>query len=646
MCGFLGWFHPQPLPWSPEQQRLQSDSLRSISHRGPDDDGVMDSPGVWMGFRRLSILDLSPAGHQPMAFTGGRHTLTFNGEIYNFRELRAQLGEPVLASSGDSAVLGTLLATLPVEQVLERLRGMFAFAWWDAEKRELIAARDPFGIKPLYFRHHADGTLWIGSELKAVHQLSGGDCGTSRRAIAQYLRWGAVQAPETLFEEIQCLPPGHLLRWKDGKIDIRAYHTPSWPSQDEWIIDPVEQRRVVRETLLGSVQAHLIADVPVGVFLSGGLDSTLMTACMRQLGQTDIQAFSIGYSDDAGVPDETDAAERTARHYGCRFTRERVSAELLESKLDRYLQQLDQPSGDALNTWLVSEVAAQHVKVTLSGLGADEWFGGYNYMRLARLADRCGLAASALGAATGSVMRRLNALAPQSIKGHPVWKALFYAGGGAGQSVGDWHTHARSIIPESDLRVLMNLRADEPAAWTLETPERNHLLTHLDERAPDSWLHQMLMMETETYLANTLLRDNDATSMAHSLELRVPLVDKEIFALAGRIPPAAKLTNQGGKRILRDSMADLLPEWILNDQKKKTFTLPLMKWMRHPRWRDRIRDTLQSQACRERGWIDPAASQQVLERYEKSTDNSKAAWPLSQSVWQLFVLESWAQRHL
>ncbi|MCB1210803.1 MAG: asparagine synthase (glutamine-hydrolyzing), partial [Verrucomicrobiales bacterium] len=486
MCGFLGWFQPQSIPWSDQQQRLQVDALQGISHRGPDDSGVMRMPGVWMGFRRLSILDLSAAGHQPMVFGDGRYTLTFNGEIYNFRDLRARLGEPQLASSGDTAVLGTLLATLPVEQALERLRGMFAFAFWDAEREELLAARDPFGIKPLYYRHNADGSLWIGSELKAVHRLSGSDSKTSRQAVAQYLRWGAVQAPETLFEDIKCLPPGHLLRWKQGKLVIKRYFTPAWPSQDDWVADPAEQRRLTRETVLSSVQAHLVADVPVGVFLSGGLDSTLMTACMKHLGQSDIQAFSIGYSDDAGVPDETDAAEQTARHYGCRFVRERVSAELLESKMDRYLQQLDQPTGDALNTWLVSEVAAQHVKVTLSGLGADEWFGGYNYMQLARLADRALLAKSPIGAVTGSLVQLLNNRIPQGIKGHRAWKALFYAAGGAGQSTAEWHAHARTIMPEADLRALMNLRADEPDAWTYDTPERNHLLAHLSDRAPGS----------------------------------------------------------------------------------------------------------------------------------------------------------------
>ncbi len=221
-----------------------------------------------------------------------------------------------------------------------------------------------------------------------------------------------------------------------------------------------------------------------------------------------------------------------------------------------------------------------------------------------------------------------------------------YASGGAGQSAADWHAFARTITPEADLRALMHLRADEPDAWTDDTPERNHLLAHLGERAPDSWLNQMLLLETETYLANTLLRDNDATSMAHSLELRVPLVDREIFTLAGRIPPEQKLNSRGGKRILREAMEDLLPEWIVNDRKKKTFTLPLMKWMRHPRWRDRIHDTLRAQACRERGWIDPVAAERVLARYEKCTVNTKAAWSLSQAVWQLFVLEAWAQRNL
>jgi asparagine synthase (glutamine-hydrolysing) len=643
MCGFVTWFRDAAEPWRPREESMQQQVLERIRHRGPDDGSEFREAGAWMGFRRLSILDLSDAGRQPMHFSGGRHVLVFNGEIYNFRELRQDLAGLELESTGDSAVLGTLLATQPVERVLEALRGMFAFAWWDREERTLVAARDPFGIKPLYF-HERDGALLLGSELRSVSQVTG-EKEISRRALAQLLRWGAVQAPDTLFRGIRCLPPGHLLTWKAGRLCMERYSRLAWPARDAWIRDESEQRDAARSTLLGSVKAHLVSDVPVGVFLSGGLDSTLMASCMRHLGQNKIKAFAIGYAEEAGVPDETDAAERTARYLGCDFFRERISADSLEARLEHFFDELDQPTGDALNTWLVSALAAREVKVALSGLGADEWFGGYNYMRLAALAERSPVPGTVPGKACGAIMRSVEKMLPQQMRGHRYWKALFYAAGGAGAGSEQWHRQARTIVAEDELCALLGMRAAEIAEATLETPERRQLVDSLDDRAPNSALHRMLLLETESYLANTLLRDNDSTSMAHSLELRVPLVDREMFALAGRVPPEAKLTLSGGKRIFREAMADLLPPWIVEDRQKKTFTLPLMKWMRYPRWRQRIHDTLRSQRCRERGLINSKLAARAVEHFEKSPVDTKAAWAMSQKVWMMLVLESWALRN-
>lgn len=647
MCGFLGWFSRQASPWSEVERSRQRVTLEAMRHRGPDDGHEAEGDGWWMGFRRLAILDLSEAGRQPMRFgASGRFTLAFNGEIYNFRSLREQLGQREFHSSGDSEVLGALLESRDVEQVLGELRGMFAFAWWDAEKRALIAARDHFGIKPLYYRHAENGDLWLGSELRSVCGLSGVNAEVSRPALAQFLRWGAVQAPDTMIQGVQCLPPGHLMIWRDGRLEVKRYFKPAWPGRGDWTRGHRAQCRLVREAVLDSVQAHLVADVPVGVFLSGGLDSTLMAACMRELGQTEIQAFSIGYEEGAGVPDESDAAERTAAHFGCRFVRERLSAEGLAAQLDDYFEHLDQPTGDALNTFLVSRVAAQHVKVTLSGLGADEWFGGYNYHRLALLAARSPLSKAAIGRVTGAGLRLVEAFLPAGARGATSWKTLLYAGGGSGNSPEEWQAHGRSVLQPGEVARLLGGVESEVQRWSEDTPLRQTLLHELADRAPDAWLHQLLLLETETYLANTLLRDNDATSMAHSLELRVPLVDRRIFELAGRLPPESKLALRSGKRILREAFRDLLPPWIYEDRQKKTFTLPLMKWMRQPQWRERIEDTLRSTACRNRGWIDATHAERAMDRYFRSAVETKAGWKLSQTVWMLFVLESWARTHV
>ncbi len=642
MCGFLGWFKADARPWTEAERSHAAAVLQRMSHRGPDDGSEAAGDGWWLGFRRLAILDLSPGGRQPMSFSNGRRTLAFNGEIYNFRELRDSLPAREYRSSGDSEVLGTLLESQPLAQVLPKLRGMFAFAWWDQAERSVIVARDGFGIKPLYYHLTSTGDLFIGSELRSVRALAGLKMQASKRAVAQYFRWGAVQAPDTLVEGIECLPPGHCLRWQQGKIEAVRWFTPSWPGRDGWMSGHRHERETVRQGVLDSVAAHLVSDVPVGVFLSGGLDSTLMAASMKHLGQTQVQAFSIGYEEQSGVPDESDTAERTAAFFGCQFVRERLNAEVLESRLDEYFASLDQPTGDALNTWLASRLAAQHVKVTLSGLGADEWFAGYNYHRLALLAQRSPLATSALGRVTGSALRLAEAFLPHEARGHKAWKALLHAGGGAGGNAAELHQHDRTILDPVALAALIGMPVAEARRCTEDIALRNSLIANLDKRAPDAWLHQLLLLETETYLANTLLRDNDCTSMAHSLELRVPLVDKEVFTLAGSLPPGSKLSMSTGKRILREAFHDLLPEWIRHDTQKKTFTLPLMKWMRTPKWKARIHDTLTSQAFRQRGWVDPMQSQKLLGRYFASRADTKAAWHLSQPVWMLFVLESWA----
>ena len=643
MCGFIGWFQARSRGHFPPEKLRQLTAARDlITHRGPDDGAEASGEGWYMGFRRLSILDLSTAGRQPMQFSGGRHTLTFNGEIYNHRELRhTALKDAALPSTGDTVVLGTMLSQGNAVDVLGQLRGMFAFAWWDAESHTLVAARDHFGIKPLYYCE-LEGALVLSSELRVMRHLLAGKAKVSQAAIAQYFRWGSVQGPGTMLEGVQSLPPGHLLRWKGGKLEIDRYFIPRWPGSEVWVTGADAKART-RQVVTDSVRAHLISDVPVGVFLSGGLDSTLMAAIMREQGMTGIEAFSIGYEENAGVPDETDAAARTAEFLGCKFVRERLTSDSLFDKLDAYLACLDQPTGDALNTWLVSEVAARQVKVTLSGLGADEWFGGYNYHRLLHLAQR--VPGRNLWGPLASPLARLGEkVLPEGVSGHKAWKALLYASGAAGRDLPAMHAHARGIFRAPDLARLLRLPASRVDALSLRNDLRDALIHDLPQRAPDAWLHQLLLLETETYLANTLLRDNDVTSMAHSLELRVPLVDREVFALAGQIHPEAKLNMQGGKRILREAFHDLLPPWIAQDKQKKTFTLPLMKWMRHPRWRDRIMDTLTSTAARERGWLDPAEVNRHLTRYYASAIEDKRAWRLSQTVWLMFVLEAWAGR--
>ncbi len=436
-----------------------------------------------------------------------------------------------------------------------------------------------------------------------------------------------------IIKSIECLQPGHYLRWSNGEVRIESYFSPSWSAGGNRFGSHSECVHATREGLLESIRTHLVSDVPVGVFLSGGLDSTLIAAGMKEVGVDDLRSFSIGYEGAAGVEDESPAAARTAEFLGARHVTETISAQSLEELLDSYLWFLDQPSGDALNTFLVSRVAARDVKVTLSGLGADEWFGGYNYHRLALLARRFGVRPALLRSCTGPAVDALLALLPESLRGGPAAKALAYLGGARGWSAAEFYQNGRTIVPPDLCNRILTVHQGEVRSAAPPVSE-------------DHWLEELFSRETRGYLPNTLLRDNDCVSMAHSLELRVPFVDRVVQEWCGRIAPEEKVGLGGGKLILREAMADLLPEWILNDRKKKTFTLPLMKWLREPRWENRLRDVLGSRRCRERGWFQVDEVEKLLDRYRRSGAEGRPGWLLSQQVWLCFVLESWAQSHL
>jgi|GEM_PF-390369 len=646
MCGFLAWFsNGETQTARPDHDRL-GQVLKLIEHRGPDDESTEGEADWWMGFRRLAILDLSEAGRQPMAFDSERYFLTFNGEIYNFQELREELGDD-LPSTGDSIVLGSWLAKRGPAETLPKLRGMFGFAWYDRQDRKVVAARDPYGIKPLYYYELPEGGIVLSSEIKPLcHLLNDhGALDVNAEVLQDYFRWGSIQAPDSILKGVKSLLPGQYLEWDadTGTLKIDRYYLPKWEPKENWWDTPERCLEETRNRVMESVKAHLIAEVPVGVFLSGGLDSSIMAACMKELGIPEIEAFSVGYEGDAGLEDESSAAAKTAKFLGAEFTVERVSAKSLESHFDHYIGHLDQPSGDALNTYLVSRIASEKVTVALSGLGADEWLAGYNGHRMMDVAHRFPMWKMGLGGALNGGLGPLLKALPASIQGHKATKLFRYVSGMDGHGIREMHATGRSIFAPDDITDLLGegLVDDRvtamPGWWDDEL---------LEAQAPDTWLNKLLFLETHTFLQNTLLRDNDSVSMAHSIELRVPLVDPEVFQLSAMLPPDQKITPAGGKRVLREAFKDILPEWIYDDRQKKTFTLPLMKWLRTPVWDARVMDTLTSQRCRDRGWLRPEAVERHLKAYRSANVDSKAGWKLSQTVWLMFVLESWAVSHL
>jgi asparagine synthase (glutamine-hydrolysing) len=528
----------------------------SLSHRGPDDAGIYVSSNrqIALAHTRLSILDLSPAGHQPMSTPDGRYHITFNGEIYNFEELRAQLQGETFQSQTDTEVILKLYQRVGAACV-KQLRGMFAFAIWDDFTQTCFIARDPLGIKPLYY-WQSGSTLVFASELRAVLSSHLPKIKLSPAGLYGYLTSGSVPEPHTLIEDVYCLPAGNWLQWQAGEIKQQQYWQISFGSQP---ITPAAAQAQVRTALIDSVQHHFISDVPVGIFLSGGIDSTSLVALARQTQSSSLQTYSIAFEDQAF--NEGTIAQKTAQHFETEHTEHCITAAQGRSLLPQFLARLDQPSIDGFNTFCVSQIAHQQgAKVVLSGLGGDELFGGYKSFQqvpqMVRLSQRL------------KPLRPLGIVIGQGVEKWGTSARL--------KRIGDFlqstHTTAaayrsfRGIFSHQEACTLAQYYLDEPIA--LPSPS-----THCSSPSP-SLEDEVSRLELTHYMRNQLLRDSDVMSMAWGLELRVPLVDVQLIEAIANIPSAIRLAP--GKQLLREAIPEL-PQWVLN-QPKRGFSFPFQTW--------------------------------------------------------------------
>lgn len=547
----------------------------AIAHRGPDDRGVWQSPGGHAAYAhtRLSIIDLSSAGHQPMAIADGRFTITYNGEIYNFAELRRSLSSTGVAfrSNSDTEVILRLYES-EGPAFVERLRGMFAFAIWDEHERTCLLARDRFGIKPLYY-HEAGDVLTFASEVRAL-MASGVSATLDTQATYEYFRSGSVPEPLTLFRGVRALEAGQYMIWRAGRIATRQYWDINFDSEDE---EP-EPVQATRNALLDSVAHHFVGDVPVGVFLSGGVDSTAIVALARAVRPEKLRTFSITFP---GSPlDEGPQARRTAEHFATEHHEWAVDAQTARPLFDEFLTAADQPSIDGFNTYTVSRLAGrQGVKVVLSGLGGDEIFGGYpSFREVPRLARMGRWLASAgpaargavrvAGAIAGSRVRRLSDLVarPPSLEdAYQVFRGIYtrdealrlteHYVGGSGTVVD--HVDPLSTVSVGDPRDAVS------------------------------------RLEITRYMRNQLLRDTDVMSMACGIELRVPFLDSELFATMSRVRACQRL--QPGKRLLTEAVPEI-PEWVATSP-KRGFVFPMHQWFEHD-WAGEFGNISQSRATR------------------------------------------------
>ena len=618
MCGIAGLISLDGRAL-PGPQTLDA-MCRTIVHRGPDDQGTFHTDWAAIGMRRLSIIDVA-GGHQPVTSAGGRIQLVFNGEIYNFRELRQTLEARgyVFQSHSDSECIAHAYAEYGTD-CFAMLRGMFAIAIVDQDRRRLVLARDRIGKKPLYLGELSPGVLGFGSELKTLLAVPGWQPRISMDAVQDFFSLGYIPAPDTIFEGIGKLPPGHWMSIEPSQdggapniVQTRYSHVdflPKWTDNEDTL-----QERLFAE-LDDAVRVRLVSDVPFGAFLSGGLDSSVVCALMTRHLSQPLKTFSIGF-DEAGF-DELPDARRVAQHLGTEH-HEMVVRPDAANLLETLVHHFDEPFGDssAIPTFLVSQLAARHVKMVLSGDGGDELFAGYSRYR--RYATLQRIRRATLGMAPG--LAKLGGALLPGARGRRL--------SGIGQRLGlpwpDDYLALVALANPADLRLLFGERAHaDPFSSVRQRFVRSDI---------DSHAEQILSGDMDTYLVDDILVKVDRTTMANSLEARAPLLDQNLIAFAARLPFDLKLRGEQGKYLFRKVAARLLPAEVLT-KRKQGFAIPLATWFRND-LRPMLLDTIGSRAFKERGIFDQAGIQRLVDEHQQGLQDR------GELLWMVMVLETW-----
>jgi asparagine synthase (glutamine-hydrolysing) len=587
-----------------------------LVHRGPDSDGTFADGPVALAARRLAIIDLE-TGDQPIANEDRTLHVVQNGELYNYRELRAELerGGHRFRTHGDTEVLVHLYERDGLA-FARRLRGMFAVALWDAPLRRLVLARDRYGIKPLYYRAGADG-LEFASELRALPR---GEIDLD--ALEAFLAFNSIPAPLTIFRETRKLPPGHLLVWENGEVRLERYARPSpAPAEELREDDEAELIEELRARLRDSVRAHLVSDVPVGVLLSGGIDSSALTALAAQEVAEPVRTFSIGFEERSF--NELADARLVAERYGTRH-RELVLRPDAALLLPALAEAFDEPFADssALPTYLVSQLAAEDVKVALSGEGGDELFGGYYTYVADLLALRAGRLAR--------LARPLVELLPTSTaRASFDYKAKRFVRGAHLPPLERHHAWKEIFSPDARAELTGRRSGFDPVdlyrSRFAET-EGAELLARLQD------------VDLGIYLVDDLLVKTDRASMAHSLEARVPFLDPAVTNLALALPARHRVRGLRKKVLLRKAVAPLVPEVIVRG-KKRGFSIPAAAWLRGE-LEPFARQTLSAETLRRQGFFRPEAVTALVDRHVAGKED------LSRQLWGLLAFTLWHERHV
>ena len=636
MCGIAGiqltadFFNNGNGPFKGEESQLRKltqQMVALVQHRGPDDQGMVIHRGeqsvMSLGHTRLSIIDLSPAGHQPMRSHGQRFWVTYNGEIYNFKTIRDELSGDgdTWNSDSDTEVLLSAYERWGAD-CLPRLRGMFAFGLWDNQAEQLILARDPFGIKPLYY-YASPGLFVFASEVRALLAIGLIPRKLNLEGVASYLQSGSVASPLTVIEGVRSVRPGHYLTVKVGAdgltIDETAYARDLFePALNAQVSSRREAVELLRTKLEQAVRLHLISDVPLAAFLSGGIDSSAIIALMSRVAEEQPKTFSVVFAEKEF--NESSYARLIAERFGTEHHEVFLSENDLLSMLPQALVAMDQPTMDGINSYVISRAVKQAgITVALSGLGGDELFAGYpSFQR----------------------MRRLQKL---SIIPQPVRKAAARVGqammGGSVQHRKAWDLLADGATAQNTYGISRQLFSGKEVAALLDHngahPQLEIVMSSSREADLVDPLNAVSRYELQGYMANTLLRDTDQMSMAHSLEVRVPFVDAEVTPFVLGLPGKWKMDGARPKPLLLDALGDLLPEAIWR-RPKMGFTLPFARWMRST-----LEPQLNAALAPENGLAQVGISKVASEIWQTFKRNpQRERWSRS---WALYVLHKWCE---
>ena len=604
MCGIAGWFRRGGRAVSRVALAAQTERL---VHRGPDEDGCLVDRDFGFAMRRLSIIDVA-AGQQPIASADGRFAIVCNGEIVNHRELRRELaGKYPFRTNSD---VETMLATYAQwgDEAWGRLEGMFAAAIWDRLARSLTLVRDPLGIKPLFVTEQRGG-LAFGSEISALRVLPGHDFDLDDRGIEDFFRFGHVLGPRTIWRQVRQLPPGHLLQIGPvGTSVTRAYWQPRIAiepglSEQEWVEE-------MRRRLLGTVEQHMLSDVPVGAFLSGGVDSGAIAAAMARAASSPFKVFTAGFP--GSKIDESAAARSVADHLGCEHVVLPIEPQIAADVLPAVQRSFDEPTAanSAIPLWYLSREASRHVKVVLCGEGGDELFLGYNRQRWAERMRRWSPAVRALGGleflsrVPDLKNRKLNYLRDHAERFRD------------GALLADGYERFFAAVTIMPANVRSRLLSRDLAQTSTESLVAEHFP---EPRRDLSELEQFMLGDLGVHMPASLLQRLDRSSMAHSLEARVPFLSRGFVEWALTVPPELKLRRGTGKYLLRKAVAPWLPQGAL-ERGKLGFQMPLADWFVGG-FNDFARDAWQSSRAASAGYLDPRAVDQLFDDHRAGRAN-------------------------